>query len=98
MRLTTVFLPLVTLALSITASASKVVDLDATNFDKHVGVGKPALVEFFAPWVSRLSSMFGVQNVELITIVVRHSVGIASKSSSTSSLRAQSLTPITIPL
>jgi hypothetical protein len=50
MRLPSILLPLVTFALSVTAS--KVVDLDGDNFDKLVGAGKPALVEFFAPWVS----------------------------------------------
>lgn len=53
MRLPSILLPLVTLALSVTAS--KVVDLDGNNFDKLVGAGKPALVEFFAPWVSSIS-------------------------------------------
>jgi len=53
MRLPSILLPLVTLALSVTAS--KVVDLDGNNFDKLVGAGKPALVEFFAPWVSSMS-------------------------------------------
>ncbi|KAG7528350.1 hypothetical protein FFLO_06227 [Filobasidium floriforme] len=49
MRLPSILLPLVTLAFSVTAS--KVVDLDGDNFDKLVGAGKPALVEFFAPWL-----------------------------------------------
>jgi protein disulfide-isomerase A6 len=31
-------------------TASNVVDLTPDNFDDVVGTGKPALVEFFAPW------------------------------------------------
>jgi hypothetical protein len=61
MRLPSILLPLVTLALSVTAS--KVVDLDGDNFDKLVGTGKPALVEFFAPWVSINSDSEGYINV-----------------------------------
>ncbi|KAI0728533.1 protein disulfide isomerase [Fomitopsis betulina] len=32
------------------AIASNVIELDADNFDSVIGQGKPALVEFFAPW------------------------------------------------
>ncbi|KZT69146.1 disulfide isomerase [Daedalea quercina L-15889] len=32
------------------ALASNVIELDPDNFDTFVGKGKPALVEFFAPW------------------------------------------------
>jgi protein disulfide-isomerase A6 len=49
MRITSLFfLP----ALALVAAASNVVDLDSSNFDSFIGQGKPALVEFFAPWVS----------------------------------------------
>lgn len=34
------------------AAASNVIDLDSSNFDTYIGQGKPALVEFYAPWVS----------------------------------------------
>jgi len=53
MRLTSLLIPLISLV-SAASAASKVIDLDSTNFDTYVGNGKPALVEFFAPWVSRV--------------------------------------------
>jgi protein disulfide-isomerase A6 len=31
-------------------AGSAVVDLNPDNFDEYVGGGKPAFVEFFAPW------------------------------------------------
>jgi protein disulfide-isomerase A6 len=64
MRLPSILLPLVTLALSVTAS--KVVDLDGDNFDKLVGAGKPALVEFFAPWVS-VRFYVGLRSLYVVT-------------------------------
>ncbi|KIM39834.1 hypothetical protein M413DRAFT_29010 [Hebeloma cylindrosporum] len=41
-------------ALAAGASASNVLDLGPDNFDSIIGKGKPALVEFFAPWCSRV--------------------------------------------
>jgi len=39
------------------ASASNVLELTPENFDEHVGQGKPALVEFFAPWCGHCKNL-----------------------------------------
>jgi hypothetical protein len=63
MRLTSLlipFIPFISLVVTATGTSSKVIDLDSTNFDTYVGKSKPALVEFFAPWVSGVASVAGV--------------------------------------
>jgi protein disulfide-isomerase A6 len=52
MRLSSIFLSLIPLVSLVSAAGSKVVDLDSSNFDSLIGQDKPALVEFYAPWVS----------------------------------------------
>lgn len=54
MRLSTLFLGLLPLG----AWASNVLELDGSNFDNHVGKGKPpALVEFYAPWCGHCKNL-----------------------------------------
>jgi len=48
---------LFTAALLVTARASNVIDLVPKNFDEIVGQGRPALVEFFAPWCGHCKNL-----------------------------------------
>ncbi|KAN0139038.1 thioredoxin protein disulfide isomerase [Lactarius tabidus] len=50
-------LSILSLSLLAGAYASNVVDLDPSNFDSFIGQGKPALVEFFAPWCGHCKSL-----------------------------------------
>jgi hypothetical protein len=47
------------------ALASNVIDLTPANFDDIVGSGKPALVEFFAPWYVSRPHRKSVQHASL---------------------------------
>jgi protein disulfide-isomerase A6 len=52
-----VFLAALTATVSLAAGTSEVIDLIPSNFDKFAFSGKPALVEFFAPWCGHCKTL-----------------------------------------
>ena len=52
-----VFLAALTATVSLAAGNSEVIDLIPSNFDKFAFSGKPALVEFFAPWCGHCKNL-----------------------------------------
>jgi protein disulfide-isomerase A6 len=52
-----VFLAALTATVSLAAGNSEVIDLIPSNFDKFAFSGKPALVEFFAPWCGHCKTL-----------------------------------------